>query len=328
MIYLATRPTFPCLPFCPQHWWFQSQWSCALCGCFVPGFSDSMSFPTHLPRVESSADTEQRMALLSGNAKPGVKISGDGIFCDKPMWVAIQGVLWMQQKDNSQEHGSCWRTTCPCILGSVGLSYNGNSSLPVSWRVYQVQLLVWFMFPNEPYLCLVQACASAPFSGTSLASFHAWFIAPVVQSQTCMLSWQGGHCSRAMLTWSIPAFKILSHEMLCFFVFLGFFYIALFPDYQPYRQMCLTFLQHWGSKWKKLGLEYLFSWTLSWCFQRLSGTGWVTLLALIFGQERGCSVAFHTLGLSQGRMIRCQKLYTQTEPSVPSACLSGCVWGP
>lgn len=210
MIYLATRPTFPCLPFCPQHWWFQGQWSFALCGCFVPGFWDSLSFPSHLPRAENTPGMEQRMALLSGNAKPGVKISGDGIFCDKPTWVAQ--VQFMEsfecnKKTTHKNDGSCWRATCPCILGSVGLFYDGNSSPPVSWTVYQVQLLIWFMFPNESSLCLVQPCASAPFSSTSLASFHA----PVVQSQTYIPSWQGGCCSRVMLTWSIPTFKILSH---------------------------------------------------------------------------------------------------------------------
>lgn len=44
------------------------------------------------------------------------------------------------------------------------------------------------------------------------------------------------------------------------------------------------------------------------------------LLALIFSQERGCSVAFHTLGFSQRRMIRCQKLYTQKRSQCPQ-CL-------
>lgn len=49
---------------------------------------DSLPFPTHLSRAENTADMEQRMALLSGNAKPAVELSGDGILSDKPVWVA------------------------------------------------------------------------------------------------------------------------------------------------------------------------------------------------------------------------------------------------
>lgn len=200
-------------------------------------------------------------------------ISGDGIFSDKPRWVAQ--VQFMEsfecyknttkynlkeiQKYNLQERLRLLKSHMPLHSGECFC--DGNSSPPVSWRVCQVQLLIWFMFPIESPLSLVQPCASAPFSGTSLALFHAWFIVAVVQSQSCMPSWQGGHCSRAVMTWTIPAFKILCCEMLCFISFSD-----IPPDHQPYKQRCLTFLLHWGSKWKKLGFEYLFVWTLPWCF--------------------------------------------------------------
>lgn len=144
--------------------------------------------------------------------------------------------------------------------------------------------------------------------------FHAWLLAPVVQSRSCMPSWQGGCYSRAMLTRSIPMFnqlsyKILFHVVLCF---ISFSHIALPLDCEPYRQRCLAFLLQWGSEGcQKLEFEYLFSRTLSWHFLRLCWHRLRHALALIFNQERGHSVAFQTLGFSWRRMIGCWELCTQ-----------------
>lgn len=143
------------------------------------------------------------------------------------------------------------------------------------------------------------------FSSTPL---HAWLLAPVLQSGSCVPPWPGGCCSGATLTCSIPTFhrsvcKILFHLVFCSFPFpmLLFLTISLID-----KDSSLFFLQ-WGSGWCQIPeLEHFFSWTLSWCFLRLCWCCLSHALALIFSQGRGCSVAFQTQW-----MVRCWELYTQ-----------------
>lgn len=284
--------------------------------CFAGVFCARLLRFSHFPPTEDVADMEGRMALLPRICQAWRR---------KLRWWDIlwqicvgcveanHGVFWMQQKDNSQER---WRLLENHLTFPFGECWAflwwGFPPPPPSWTASQVQHLIWFMFPNES-LCVVQPCASASFSSAPLATFHAWLLAPVVQTRSCVPGWRGGCCSSAMLTWSIPVFNQLSYKIL-FHVVLWFIFshIALPLDHQPYRRRYLTCLLQWGSEWyQKLELEYLFSWTLSWHFLRLCWHCLRRALALIFSQERGCSVAFQALGLTQRKMIRCWELYTQ-----------------
>lgn len=104
--------------------------------CFVWMFcARLLKFTPYLPRAENTADMEQRMALLSGNAKLAVDISGDGIFSDKPMWAAQ--VQFMEsfecnKKNNLQERWRLLKSHMSLYFRDVGLLYDGNSSPPAS----------------------------------------------------------------------------------------------------------------------------------------------------------------------------------------------------
>lgn len=181
-------------------------------------------------------------------------------FTDKPVWVAQMQFMQSfecNEKTTCKKDGGCWRATCPCIWGELGFSMMGIPPLlyheeSVKWSFSFGSCFLMHLFMSSSTLCFCSFLRH-------ILGFISWFIAPVVQSQTCTPSWQGVHSSRAVMTWTIPTLSILSHEMLCFIYFSD-----SPPGHQPYRRRCLTILLPWGSKWKNL--EYLFIWTLSWCF--------------------------------------------------------------
>lgn len=133
MIYLATRPIFPSVCLSALSTFGSRANGVLLCMDVLCQSSLIHSrFPPTSPGLKI-LQTWRGWHCWLGYVMPEVENSGDGRFCDKPVWVAqaqIMESFECNKKTIHKKDGGCWRAKWPCVLGSVGLFYDGDFPPP------------------------------------------------------------------------------------------------------------------------------------------------------------------------------------------------------
>lgn len=255
MIYLATRPIFPCLPFCPQHWWFQSQGSPALGGCSVPGFSISLPFPQGWKHCRHGAETgtaQWECQACSRNlswyilTKPGglhrcnswsllnatkIQLAKKMEAVEEPHALAFWGVfLW-------------WEFFPSCIMKS--LSSAASHLIHVSY---------WIFFMSSSTLCFY-----------SFLRHILGFVSCMIYSSCCPESKLHAQLTRWALLQSSNDMDhpSIQDPLLWNALFHFFFWYSSWPS--ALQAKVPHFFSALRKQVKKTGI-WVFVWTLSWCF--------------------------------------------------------------